>query len=579
MSKAKERHLRRSLNEKAFFITLLLTLGIGITVLIAGFAIYVMGIAHEYYVSTWNQANAEAAVLEQTDYKAICDDIITLYDSISEEERGDGTSDEYIAKFTPFLDDNYHEIQLAMQGLKSRNGPLNAFIVALDNENDRMIYLIDSDPDVKTSCVPGTWDNYPHSEIDALINGAEPTRLEKRQGIDHRIQSVFTNHENYGPRVTAGATLYATDKYAVVICVDEKLQPIIENAKSFALQFILLLAAVTLIASFIGMRLMRSAMVNPINSMAQAAKLYGHDTEKESGTRYFEDLHIKTGDEIEQLAYALRDMEEDVAVYMHDLTRVTAEKERINTELSLAARIQRSMLTAVFPPFPDRHEFDIYASMEPAKEIGGDFYDMILIDEDHLAVEIADVSGKGIPAALFMMATKILLGSGLRESPSPAAILEDINNKICTNNPEEMFVTVWLGILEISTGRMVASNAGHEYPVLVHADGSVDVIHDKHGFVIGGMEGMKYTDYELQLNKGDRIFVYTDGVTEATSTEGELFGLDRVVDSLSTADNAACPKDIMQTVRTAITDFTIDAEQFDDLTMLCMEYFGPQHEA
>lgn len=549
-------------------------MGIGLAVLIAGALMYLVAITHEYYVSTWNQANAEAAVLEQTDYRRICEGIIEVYDSVTDEERGDGASGEYIERFSSFVDEDYADVQSAMQVLKSRNGPMNAFIVALDDTNDRMIYLIDSDPDPKTSCWPGTWDTYPHDQIDGLINGAEPSRLARRQGIRDRVQAVFTNHEDYGPRVTAGATLFETDRYTVVICVDEKLSPIIENAKVFLLEYIMLLITVTLIASFIGMRLMRHAMVRPINKMAKAATLYGSDKNKDTGIKYFDNLNIKTGDEIEQLAYALRDMETDVEEYMNDLTRVTAEKEHINTELSLAARIQQSMLTADFPPFPDRTEFDIYASMEPAREIGGDFYDMIMLDDDHLMVEIADVSGKGIPAALFMMSSKILLSEGVRDSMSPAYILEHVNDKICVNNPEEMFITVWLGILEISTGRLTTASAGHEYPILVHADGSAEFVRDKHGFVMGGIEDMRYTDFVLQMEKGDRILVYTDGVTEATSSEGELFGTQRIIDAVRAGKKDASPKEVMRSVRTAIADFTVDAEQFDDLTMLCLEYKG-----
>ncbi len=570
----KPRRIRHSLNGKAFLITLILTMGIGLAVLVAGAFMYLVSISHEYYISTWNQANSEAAVLEQTEYRKVCDKVIGMYDSIPDEEKGDGEAEGYKANYASFVDDDYRDIQAAMQGLKSRNGPMNAFIVALDGEKDRMIYLVDSDPDEKTTCWPGTWDTYPHHEIDALINGAEPSKLSTRQGINDRIQAAFTNHEEYGPRVTAAATLYTTDRYAVVVCVDEKLSPIAANAKIFLYEFIILLLVVTLFASFIGMRLMRHAMVRPINKMAKAATLYGSDKNKDTGIKYFDNLNIRTGDEIEQLAYALRDMETDVEEYMNDLTRVTAEKEHINTELSLAARIQHSMLTAEFPPFPDRTEFDIYASMEPAREIGGDFYDMIMVDDDHLLVEIADVSGKGIPAALFMMSSKILLADGARDKISPASILEHVNDAVCANNPEEMFITVWLGILEISTGKLTTASAGHEYPILVHADGTAEFVRDKHGFVMGGMEGMEYTDTVIQMEKGDRIFVYTDGVTEAMSTEEELFGTQRIIDAIRAGDKDASPKEILHTVRTAIAEFTVDAEMFDDLTMLCLEYLG-----
>ncbi len=242
-------------------------------------------------------------------------------------------------------------------------------------------------------------------------------------------------------------------------------------------------------------------------------------------------------------------------------------------ELSLATRIQESMLPNTFPPFPERKEFDIYASMDPAKEVGGDFYDFFFVDEDHLCLSIADVSGKGVPAALFMMASKIILANNAQMGKSPAQILTDTNAMIASNNKEDMFVTVWLGILEISTGKLSAANAGHEYPVLGRPDGEFRYYKDKHGFVIGGMPGLKYKEYELQLNPGDRLFVYTDGLPEATDAEGNMFGADRVLEALNEKKEAT-PEQILAQMRTAVDGFVKDAEQFDDLTMLCLEYRG-----
>ncbi len=250
-----------------------------------------------------------------------------------------------------------------------------------------------------------------------------------------------------------------------------------------------------------------------------------------------------------------------------------AEKERLGTELHMANQIQASMMPHSFPPFPDRKEFDIYASMHPAKEVGGDFYDFFLIDEDHLCLVMADVSGKGVPAALFMMASKIILQSCAMLGKSAAEILTKTNEAICSNNSQQMFITVWLGILEISTGRLTAANAGHEYPALRRANGAFEILKDRHGFVIGGMDGIQYREYEIQLNPGDKIFQYTDGVTEATNAENELFGIERMKESLN-LDPDGGPQEILGNVSYAVKTFVGDAEQFDDLTMLCIEYKG-----
>ena len=262
----------------------------------------------------------------------------------------------------------------------------------------------------------------------------------------------------------------------------------------------------------------------------------------------------------------------DMVVTQHDKDVETA---RISTELNLATRIQADMVPNIYPAFPDRREFDVYATMDPAKEVGGDFYDFFLIDDDHLCLVMADVSGKGVPAALFMMASKIILANNAMIGKSPAQILTDTNAAICSHNREEMFVTVWLGILEISTGKLVAANAGHEYPVVKHGDGSFEVLRDKHGFVIGGMAGMKYKEYELTLEPGSKLFLYTDGVPEATDAESNMFGADRMLDALNEKKDGTTVE-ILKHVRASVDGFVKDAEQFDDLTMLCMEYRGPE---
>ena len=285
------------------------------------------------------------------------------------------------------------------------------------------------------------------------------------------------------------------------------------------------------------------------------------------------DLELNTGDETQLLAESFQSLTQRMKTYVNDIQQITAEKERIGTELELATRIQTGMLPNKFPAFPDRGDFDIYASMNPAKEVGGDFYDYFLIDDDHLAMVIADVSGKGIPAALMMMGSMILIQGAVANGLSPALALEKVNEKICANNREEMFVTVWLGILDLKTGKLTAANAGHEYPVIRHAGGDFELLKDKHGFVIGGMAGIKYKEYELQLEPGARIFVYTDGIAEATNTGNELFGTDRLIDALRPAEDES-PETIIKTINAAVRKFVGDAPQFDDETMLCMEYKG-----
>ena len=230
------------------------------------------------------------------------------------------------------------------------------------------------------------------------------------------------------------------------------------------------------------------------------------------------------------------------------------------------------MLPSIFPAFPTRTEFDLYASMTPAKEVGGDFYDFFIIDPDHLGLVIADVSGKGIPAAMFMMVSKNIVANNAMLGKSPAQILHDANNAIIQNNNECMFVTVWIGILEISTGTLRAANGGHEYPILKRGD-QFELFKEPHGCPLGFMDDSEYEEYVIEMKPGDKLFVYTDGVPEATAADQQMFGTDRTLEALN-RDVSASPKQMLENIKEGVDAFVKDAEQFDDLTMLALEYKG-----
>ncbi len=340
-----------------------------------------------------------------------------------------------------------------------------------------------------------------------------------------------------------------------------------KSAKSNTIMLLVLI--VLLLLMLAGSVHFGKRIVKPLNTITQRISALNEDN-----LEFRMEPAYRTGDEVEVLAQSFADISRKTVEYIGQVRAVTAEKERIGAELSLATRIQADMLPNIFPAFPERREFDIYASMDPAKEVGGDFYDFFLVDDDHLCMVMADVSGKGVPAALFMMASKIILDNNAMMGKSPAQILTETNAAICSHNREEMFVTVWLGILELSTGKLTAANAGHEYPVLKKADGGFELVKDKHGFVIGGMEGLRYKEYQLQLEPGDRLFLYTDGVPEATDANKELFGVERMQAALN-EDLSATPEQVLKNVRSAVDAFVGEAEQFDDLTMLCVHYLGP----
>ena len=327
----------------------------------------------------------------------------------------------------------------------------------------------------------------------------------------------------------------------------------------------MLLGAAVIGAIAISMRL-SSRIVEPIQKLTEEVSAV-------QGDNLDFKWDLDTGDEIQQLATSFQSLTERMKTYIDDIQKITADKERIVTELSLARQIQTSMLPCIFPPYPERNEFDIYALMNPAREIGGDFYDLFLIDEDHLALVIADVSGKGIPAALFMMISKTILQNCAMLGKSPGEILTLTNEALCNNNEAEMFITAWIGILEISTGILTCANAGHEYPFIRRGD-RFEMIKDKHGFIIGGLRDMSYQEYTLQLQPGDTIFVYTDGVPETHDPDQQMFGMEKLEEVINENPDDDC-RQIIDRVWNAVEDFSREAPQFDDVTMLCVRYLGP----
>ena len=286
-----------------------------------------------------------------------------------------------------------------------------------------------------------------------------------------------------------------------------------------------------------------------------------------------EDVY-RTGDEIEVLAESFAKQSARTALYIDQIRRVTAEKERIEAELDMASRIQGSQLPRLFPPFPDRKEFGLFASMTPAKEVGGDFYDFFMIDHDHMGFVMADVSGKGVPAALLMMVSRVLIKSGLQNGKGPAETLSSVNNQLCESNEADFFVTVWCAVLEISTGQGIAANAGHEHPVIRRAGGDYELQIYRHSMPVGAMKDIPFRQHSFQMNPGDSFFVYTDGVPEATNGQKELYGSERMLAALNRQRDAQ-PEQILANVTADINSFVDGAEQFDDITMLCFRYIGP----
>ena len=468
--------------------------------------------------------------------------------------------DEYYKRFTEISKtEKYKDLQDMLKHLCAGTQASEIDMVILYPKEEMGIYIVDA------------------REVE-LIKCGELFDIEKKY-FDEQTQTFkgFYSQSRFFGRVwTSGIPVYNNTAKGFSVYITADIPTKVINGQVFG--YIVRLAAFSLLFGVlisVGFAFSsRRDLVRPVKEISGLAESFmdGYDKRTKSGGRSDVFSKVDPGkiDEINVLLKSMQTMESEMNGYLEDLKTATAEKERISLELDLASKIQAAMIPSIFPPFPERKEFSIYASMTPAKEVGGDFYDFFLIDDDHLGIVMADVSGKGIPAALLMMVTKIIVKNYTLMHNSPSKVLELVNNQICSNNQAEMFVTVWLGILTISEGRVVASNAGHEYPIIKKGSGSFEVLKDKHGFVIGGLEDSKYTEYEFFLGKGDTLFVYTDGLLESTNSSEELFGMDRILEHLNITKDAN-PEMILDHMKNAVKGFVGEAQQFDDLTMLAIK--------
>jgi sigma-B regulation protein RsbU (phosphoserine phosphatase) len=285
---------------------------------------------------------------------------------------------------------------------------------------------------------------------------------------------------------------------------------------------------------------------------------------------------VKTGDELEQLASSFNMMTAQLRRHIEEIAMATAERQRIDTELDVATRIQMNMLPVVFPPFKGRkNEFDLYAQVHPAREVGGDFYDFFFIDDDHFAIVIADVSGKGIPAALFMAISKTIIKNRLQSGEQPELAMDVINRELCDNNLMDMFVTAWVCVLEISSGRLSYINAGHNPPLVTRHGNGFDFLVSPPDLVLAGMDDTSYHIRQTKLEPGDILFLYTDGIVEAANTKREFYGKERLKAFLDA--NAGKPlREMIENFRADIAAFADGAEQSDDITMLALKIGAPE---
>lgn len=473
--------------------------------------------------------------------------------------------DEYLS--TGQTDEEYEEIQALLDDLTEAMEATFIYVARVDKSDYRTLtYIYDS---------VNSQSGFSRYELGYTHIGVNEAYVEDVKNIvDHggsAMGYMYTYVSESGAHATAGLPVSDSSGEVVAILGVEVPMTILDEARMAYVYHVMIVTVVVLVL-FLAVYLLflNRSLIRPVEKITSEAKRFA-DTNVKS-TDALAEIHQR--DEIGILASSITKMEADVENYIQNLTAVTAEKERISTELSVATQIQADMLPSIFPPFPNRTEFEIYASMRPAKEVGGDFYDFFLTDEDHLGIVIADVSGKGVPAALFMVIAKTLIKNHAQNGETPAEIFTSVNDQLCENNKEGMFVTAWMGILELSSGKLTYVNAGHNPPLRKTEDGRFEYFKSPAGFVLAGLEGIPYKQHEEHLNQGDVLYLYTDGVTEAADVSERLYGEDRLQNTLN-ANVELVPEELILAVQKDISVFVGEADQSDDITMLCLEFHGP----
>ena len=477
---------------------------------------------------------------------------------------------------TKQMDDEYLAVQAYLNKLAVSADVTFIYVAAVSDNFDELTYIYEA---VNSKFVP--YQAYELGHVQTAEEGAvNPKYVEDLKDImlkgKRASRYLYVYESESGAHTTAGVpVMNSKGKIVAVLGVEKSMSILNEARMTYVLHVAVFTLLIVIFAVALSVFALKKMVIGKLQTVTDEAARFADDNAQPSDKL----LEVKGNNEIGTLAEAIYKMEIDTQQYIANLTAVTAERERIGAELAVAQQIQADMLPSIFPIFSDRKDFDIFASMDPAKEVGGDFYDFFLVDDMHLAIVVADVSGKGIPAALFMVIAKTLIKNHMLNGDSPEEAFTLTNDQLCENNKEGLFVTAWMGLIDLSTGSMIFVNAGHNPPLLSQGENSsYEFLRTRPGLVLAGMEGMKYRRNETVLKPGSTIYLYTDGVVEATDAEEELYGDDRLVKCINSQGDAPV-KEICENIRRDVDHFAGEAPQFDDITMLCMRYYGHERES
>ena len=480
---------------------------------------------------------------------------------LAEEVDGDRMS-KYVE--TGVRDEYYELLREKLNRVKSAVTGIQ-YLYIFEPRDDHFVYIVEGvreDDDLYTINKLG--DIYSFTEEDYLDLVPDIQAGKASTGLI----KIRDQNKYIGEIICAWAPVFDSQgKLVAVVEADCVISHLNTVAWEFAGRIILAMALLSLVVLALLMLLMRRNVTQPIHRLTRMVDSYQDGRVQEETFR--------RDDEIKWLATSFTDLVDRVNEYTREVTRSAAEKERIGAQFNVARQIQMDILPTDYPAFPQRKEFDVYALMEPCRGIGGDFYDFFLVDDDHLALVLGDVSDSGVPAALFMVIVKTLIKNRTLQGFSPGEVLRDVSEQLLEENKSGMFYRIWLAVLDLSTGKGVAANAGHEHPMLHRPGRKFAMEVYQHSPPVGAMEGIRFRDHGFQLEPGDTLFIYSDGLRDAVNKKQELFGTDRLLAALN-REPEATPSILIQTVTKAIHRFTGEVEQNDDMTMLAFKYYGQE---
>ena len=533
-------------------ISLFMSLGLYLTEMIAQLA-----------TSAVLMTNSAYTTLDQTfDLEKMAADVLEVYKTIPEEVRKNQDSAEYRAYFSELeKDSKYSMLESVLGQFRDSANVADVYMEVFDSDTKAGIYF--AEPDRSEYRVwMGEYEEVDQKYVKKLMESS----------LENPFYAFFPDSGSIV--MTSGIMLNTDNDIQIGLMADTDIKDIVKKAGQFALVYIIFIAIIGFIIGFIATKMVNRSIVLPINKLAEAAKEYVSDKKEGSDNKnHFEDLKIDTGDEIEILYYMMTDMEKDLNDYEKNLQSITAERERIGAEIEIATAIQQSMLENVAPNFVGKKEYDLYAAMSPAREVGGDFYDFFMVDDDHLAILIADVSDKGVGSAFFMAISKTLVKTYAKMVMNPTDVIAKVDRQISEKNDAGLFVTLWMAVIDLNTGHVNACNAGHDYPAIMKNGEDFVVEKTPHGPPVAFIPGMEFLGMEFDMKPGDRIFLYTDGLNEAKRSDDERFGTDRMLEVLN-AHKDVDNETMIHLMREAVDEFAGDEPQFDDMTMLGFTFKG-----